>query len=162
MPLSFDNSIHALHSSSMITEIFQTYEGELILSGPKKLIWHKVPINTQKIQVLPKKDRKFPFSPMFYDKTKEIKHKQSQVIESLCKYCNGQAVLNEIEVLICECIQLAQECLTINYLEDVMKECLNTCITSTDILSGGFLSSNDKLCSCEELEFSTKICKLST
>ena len=59
----YDNSIHMLHTSSMITEIFQTYEGELLLAGPKKLLWHNVSINPQNIQVLPKKDRVFPFAP---------------------------------------------------------------------------------------------------
>ena len=47
----------------MITEIFQTYEGELLLAGPKKLLWHNVSINPQTIQVLPKKKRVFPFAP---------------------------------------------------------------------------------------------------
>ena len=59
----YDNSIHLLHTTSMITEIFQTYEGELLLAGPKKLLWHNVPINPQSIQVLPKKERVFPFAP---------------------------------------------------------------------------------------------------
>lgn len=59
----YDNSIHMLHTTSMITEIFQTYEGELLLAGPKKLLWHNVSINPQNIQVLSKKQRVFPFAP---------------------------------------------------------------------------------------------------
>jgi hypothetical protein len=61
-----DFSLSALHPSpsSMMTDIFQTYDGELKLCGPKKLIWHKVAINLQSIQPLKKKSsRVFPFAP---------------------------------------------------------------------------------------------------
>lgn len=58
-----DYSLAALHDSTMITDIFQTYDGELKLCGPKKLIWHKVAINVQNIQPLKKKMRVFPFAP---------------------------------------------------------------------------------------------------
>jgi hypothetical protein len=59
-----DYSLTALHDSTMITDIFQTYDGELKLCGPKKLIWHKVAINLQNIQPLKKKKlRQFPFAP---------------------------------------------------------------------------------------------------
>ncbi len=53
-----------LHAPSMVTELFQTYEGELCLVGPRKLLWHRLAINPQKIQVLSKKQRKFPFAPI--------------------------------------------------------------------------------------------------
>jgi hypothetical protein len=59
-----DYSLSALHDSTMITDLFQTYDGELKLCGPKKLIWHKVAINIQSIQPLKKKKlRQFPFAP---------------------------------------------------------------------------------------------------
>ena len=61
-----DYSLSALHDSTMITDIFQTYDGELKLCGPKKLIWHKVAINTQNIQPLKKKMRVFPFAPLHH------------------------------------------------------------------------------------------------
>jgi hypothetical protein len=62
----YDFSLSALHPSpsSMMTDLFQTYDGELKLCGPKKLIWHKVAINIQSIQPLKKKkSRVFPFAP---------------------------------------------------------------------------------------------------
>jgi hypothetical protein len=58
-----DYSVDSLHSTSMITDIFQTYDGELKLCGPKKLLWHRTAINVQKMQPLPKKQRVFPFAP---------------------------------------------------------------------------------------------------
>ena len=51
-----------MHGTSMVTELFQTYEGELVLVGPRKLLWHRLAINPQSIQVLSKKQRKFPFA----------------------------------------------------------------------------------------------------
>ena len=55
--------LEALHAPSMVTALFQTYEGELRLVGPKKLLWHRLAINPQKFQVLPARQRKFPFAP---------------------------------------------------------------------------------------------------
>lgn len=60
---SFDNSIDKLHVPSMSTGMFQTYDGELKYVGCLKLLWHKVPINPDRLQVLKRKDRKYPFSP---------------------------------------------------------------------------------------------------
>jgi hypothetical protein len=47
----------------MVTGLFQTYEGELKLVGPRKLLWHRLAINPQRMQVLPARQRKFPFAP---------------------------------------------------------------------------------------------------
>jgi len=55
--------LEALHAPSMVTELLQTYEGEIRLVGPKKLLWHRLAINPQKFQVLPARQRKFPFAP---------------------------------------------------------------------------------------------------
>ena len=52
-----------LNESSFFTYIFQTYDGEIKALGVKKLIWHKLGIPIQKIQVLNKKNRKFPCAP---------------------------------------------------------------------------------------------------
>ena len=67
------NSIHrivdlnSLHQCSMSSDLFQTYSGELKLCGIKKLLWHRIPINIQQIQVIkPKKDRIFPFAPPYH------------------------------------------------------------------------------------------------
>ena len=91
-----DNSITALHSTTMVTSLFQTYEGELILVGPKKLIWHKIPINPQKLQVLPKRDRKFPFSPMSFEKSALLEESQVAVVRALRTYCEGRAALGAL------------------------------------------------------------------
>ena len=58
-----DPDICDLHQPTMTTDIFQTYDGEIKVVGAKKLFWHKIAINPQKIQMLSKKDRRFPFSP---------------------------------------------------------------------------------------------------
>ena len=58
-----NNDIDLLHDSSMITDFFQTYDGELLIAGTKKLLWHKLAINPSKFQVLSKKDRVYPFAP---------------------------------------------------------------------------------------------------
>lgn len=55
--------IHRLHLPYMATEVFQTYDGELKYVGMKKLLWHKLALNPQKLQMLSKKDRKYPFAP---------------------------------------------------------------------------------------------------
>lgn len=59
----FDRSLDSLHSPSMCTDMFQTYDGELKFCGTKKLLWHRIGMNFQKLQVLKKNDRKFPFQP---------------------------------------------------------------------------------------------------
>jgi hypothetical protein len=56
-----------LNPCSMVTEMFQTYEGELKFVGPLKLLWHRLALNPQKLQVLSKKQRYFPFSPLCGD-----------------------------------------------------------------------------------------------
>ena len=62
-PTKSDYSIHSLHSAAMVTDIFQTYDGHLKLSGPQKLLWHRNAINAQKIQPLSKKQQIYPFAP---------------------------------------------------------------------------------------------------
>ena len=61
--LPFSTSLDDLHSSSMITDMFQTYDGELKFVGPRKLLWHKVSMNPEKMQPLTKKQRRFLFRP---------------------------------------------------------------------------------------------------
>lgn len=51
--------------ASMYTYMFQTYDGELKFAGSKKLIWHKLALNPQKLQILPVRDRKFPYEPQY-------------------------------------------------------------------------------------------------
>lgn len=56
-----DNSVDALHTDHHYeTQIFQLYDGTLVLAGNKKLIWHNIPLDEEKIQVLPKGKRIYP------------------------------------------------------------------------------------------------------
>jgi hypothetical protein len=57
------DNIDDLHSSSMVTEMFQTYDGELKFVGPRKLIWHRVSINPERMQPLTRKQRQFLYRP---------------------------------------------------------------------------------------------------
>lgn len=58
-----DTSIEALHECTMGTEIYQLYDGTLKLWGCRKLLWHRITLDEQRIQMLPSSKRIFPFSP---------------------------------------------------------------------------------------------------
>lgn len=60
-----DTSIEALHDSSttMTTQLYQLYDGTLKLWGCKKLLWHRIPLEESKLQVLSQDQRHFPFAP---------------------------------------------------------------------------------------------------
>jgi len=47
---------HAPH----VTNIFQLYDGTIVLSGYKRMIWHNVPISDARFQVVPRYLRTFP------------------------------------------------------------------------------------------------------
>merc|ERR1712166_1502933 len=70
-----------LHAASMSTDFFQLYDGELRLSGPTKLLWHRLGINQDKMQVLPRRDRKFPFAPPFVDAIHSCEHAVALMIQ---------------------------------------------------------------------------------
>ena len=56
-----DNSLKNLKSSSSyVTDFFQLYDGTIVLSGYKKMLWHVLPINEAKLQVVPSYLRVFP------------------------------------------------------------------------------------------------------
>jgi isopenicillin N synthase-like dioxygenase len=59
-----DTSIEALHECTMGTSIYQLYDGSLKLWGCKKLLWHRLPIEESKLQMLPESRRGFPFAPV--------------------------------------------------------------------------------------------------
>ena len=62
--IPFDPTIDVLHEVTMGTSLYQLYDGTLKIHGCKKLLWHRVPISEEKIQVLQKEeDRSFPFVP---------------------------------------------------------------------------------------------------
>eukprot|EP00934_Nitzschia_sp_Nitz4_P006404 Nitzschia sp. Nitz4//scaffold169_size48518//26224//28335//NITZ4_007074-RA/size48518-snap-gene-0.53-mRNA-1//1//CDS//3329538394//6394//frame0 len=58
-----DTSIEALHEITMGTSLYQLYDGTLKLWGCKRLLWHRMGISEEQIQVLPQEERAFPFAP---------------------------------------------------------------------------------------------------
>ena len=58
-----DTSIEALSEITMSTSVYQLYDGTLKLWGCKKLLWHRLPMEEEKIQMLPPDQRNFPFAP---------------------------------------------------------------------------------------------------
>eukprot|EP00948_MAST-09A_sp_MAST-9A-sp1_P004009 g4009.t1 len=74
-----DTSIEALHETTMGTQMYQLYDGTLKLQGCKKLLWHRIPIKEDNIQVLHTKQRSFPFAPSAAKtKTKAKKRKNKK------------------------------------------------------------------------------------
>jgi isopenicillin N synthase-like dioxygenase len=62
--IPFDPTIERLHEVTMGTNLYQLYDGKLKISGCKKLLWHRIPILEENIQVLQNEaDRSFPFVP---------------------------------------------------------------------------------------------------
>ncbi len=56
-----DNSIDTLHTDHRYeTKLFQLYDGTLKLAGNTKLLWHNLPIDEGKLQVLPASERQYP------------------------------------------------------------------------------------------------------
>lgn len=55
------NSIDALRPTNRFeTKLFQLYDGTLKIAGYKNLIWHRIPIDEEKLQVLPLWRRVYP------------------------------------------------------------------------------------------------------
>lgn len=56
-----DNSIEALHADHRYeTKLFQLYDGTLRISGYDRLMWHNLPLDVEKLQVLPTRSRHYP------------------------------------------------------------------------------------------------------
>lgn len=56
-----DNSIDVLHTDHRYeTKLFQLYDGTLRISGCDRLIWHNLPIDIEKLQVLSNRTRRYP------------------------------------------------------------------------------------------------------
>jgi len=73
-----DNSLEVMHDCPMPTELFQLYDGTIVLAGTKKLLWHRVKIDEEKIQMLPKGKRRFPHAPANVQETCGITEKTNQ------------------------------------------------------------------------------------
>ena len=65
------HELSVMHQTTMVTHLFQTYDGELKFAGPLKMMWHEHALNPQKLQVLSKKNRYFPHSPPVSDRLQE-------------------------------------------------------------------------------------------
>jgi hypothetical protein len=79
----FPQDLDRIHVPHMTTSMFQTYDGELKFAGVKKLLWHGIAMNPQQLQVLPKKQRVYPFAPPEVSKseTKEQKKVNSNELK---------------------------------------------------------------------------------
>jgi len=56
-----DNSIDALHADHRYeTALFQLYDGTLKIAGNTRLLWHNLPIDEEKLQVLSARERTYP------------------------------------------------------------------------------------------------------
>ena len=51
-----------------ITYLFVGYDGKIFLAGNKRLNWHSMEINVDKLQQLPKLARKFPPNYNFFER----------------------------------------------------------------------------------------------
>ncbi|HVM58721.1 MAG TPA: hypothetical protein VMT80_00070, partial [Candidatus Paceibacterota bacterium] len=58
---------------SLETKLFQLYDGTLVLAGTTRLVWHKLPIDQEKIQVLPRYKRRYPARIPESDLTRRLK-----------------------------------------------------------------------------------------
>jgi isopenicillin N synthase-like dioxygenase len=58
-----DTSIEALHENTMGTSLYQLYDGTLKLWGCKRMLWHRVPMDEEKLQMIPPESRTFPYAP---------------------------------------------------------------------------------------------------
>ncbi|KAG7354171.1 2OG-Fe(II) oxygenase superfamily protein [Nitzschia inconspicua] len=81
-----DTSIEALHETTMVTSLYQLYDGTLKLWGCKKLLWHRLPIEEERFQMLPPSQRNFPFAPNITSTTTEI----SDPVVDISAYCQSQ------------------------------------------------------------------------
>jgi hypothetical protein len=56
-----DRSLDSLHGDTeYYTRLFQLYDGTLVLDGCQELLWHRLPIKQEDIQVLPPRRRVYP------------------------------------------------------------------------------------------------------
>ena len=144
---AFDNSLESLHSSTMITELFQTYEGELVLAGPKKMLWHNVPINIQKMQMLSKRDRKFPFSPISYSGHFQKIKEYEVLLVNLCEQYLGSLhdqvsviTMQKLKDSVRECVGFVADHIHTSCLENECVKLLTLIISVLDITTGFTLS----------------------
>lgn len=70
-----DGSIESLRPYNRFeTKLFQLYDGTLRIAGNKNLIWHHVPIDEEKLQVLPLRRRVYPAGTSASGVTRSLKY----------------------------------------------------------------------------------------
>ena len=85
-----DTSIESLHEITMGTEVYQLYDGTIKLWGCKKMLWHRLPMDEQKMQILPAKDRQFPFAPGLEGADAQLKSEQIRdTAIDMSSYCQS-------------------------------------------------------------------------
>lgn len=83
-----DTSIEALQSPlSMGTQLYQLYDGTLKLWGCKRMLWHRLPIEEKKIQMIPLNQRQFPFSPSSENRVEDDNDVRGDAID-MSPYCS--------------------------------------------------------------------------
>ena len=55
-----DNSPQKMMPGKYLTQFFQLFDGTIVLSGCKRLLWHGIDIDEESIQIIPKYLRHFP------------------------------------------------------------------------------------------------------
>ena len=87
-----DTSIEALHETTMGTSLYQLYDGTLKLWGCKRLLWHRIPMDEVRLQILPQEQRIFPFAPS--TNTEQPSFDTSQVVD-MSPYCQSVACIEQ-------------------------------------------------------------------
>ena len=86
-----DTSIEALHEHTMGTSLYQLYDGTLKLWGCKRMLWHRMPMDEDKLQMIPASSRIFPFAPSTTTTTGNVMDEpfdMSEVVD-LSPYCQS-------------------------------------------------------------------------
>lgn len=81
-----DTSIEALHETTMGTSLYQLYDGTLKLWGCKRMLWHRRPMDEEKIQMLSPERRTFPFAPTISSNITSLN--MSEVVD-MSSYCQS-------------------------------------------------------------------------
>ena len=68
-----DTSIEALHELTMGTQLYQLYDGTIKLHGCKKMLWHRLPLVEERMQMLSLEEREFPFAPENEEEEESVK-----------------------------------------------------------------------------------------
>ncbi|TSC68604.1 MAG: iron ion binding protein [Parcubacteria group bacterium Gr01-1014_56] len=70
-----DLSIETLHpDTEYYTRLYQLFDGTLVLDGYKELMWHRISIDEEKIQVLPPSKRAYPAGLSAHTPVRNLKY----------------------------------------------------------------------------------------